>query len=174
MLELISSLLLSYAAMIIAIGFLILLAYLRRHSNFKKTEFTQRIIEQNKEAKITASKLISYHAIRFPSDIVRTGTQQEYLSEWESDIDADSMLLEDVYFLVNFFNTLADGIDRGIYDEDLIRINFEQDIKLFYRYTRPYLRNLRFSDADRMFLRIEFLLREWDNKKQKKKVTFFG
>lgn len=173
-LELMSSVILAYAAMIIAIGFLFLVTYLRRHSNFKRKEFTQRIIEQNKEVKETASKIITYHATSLNPDIIWPEEEHEYSTELKIDRDIDPMFIEDIYSLVNFFNTLANGIDRGVYDEDLIRINFEQDIRLFYQYLRPYFRSLRFSNADGMFLRIEFLLKEWDNEKVKKKVTFFG
>ncbi|MDI6678828.1 MULTISPECIES: DUF4760 domain-containing protein [Bacillus cereus group] len=164
-----SSVALAYAALIISMALLLLITYLKRHSNFKRIEFTQRIIEQNKDVPKMVSKIIANHAKKIYSD---------NLEEYKSSLmrDREEMFIEETYILLNFFNTLADGIGRGVYDEDLIRINFEQDIKLFYRFSGPYLRTLRFSaDFDEMFLPIEFLIKEWDNKKpKKKKVTFFG
>lgn len=184
---------LSYAALAIALGVLLLVRYLKRYSDFKKIELTQRVIEQNKEVPKMVSKIFANHAImhhtnmtkydietdvnsdmkRYDIDNNRSLEEYNSISRW----DIDEMYMEDIYFLFNFFSTLADGIDRGIYDEDLIRANFEQDIKLLYRNLQPYVRSLRFAaNSDELFLPIEFLLREWawGKKTKKKKVTFFG
>ncbi|MEK4406670.1 DUF4760 domain-containing protein [Sporosarcina sp. FSL K6-6792] len=167
-----SSLILAYAAMIISIGSLLLITYLKRNSNFKRTEFTQRIIEQHKDVPKMMSKIITNRAKRNQLAHGRTVEENNYDLMLETEED----FMDETLILLNIFNTLANGIDRGVYDEDLIRINFEQDIKLFYRYSGPYLRTLRFSsDSDEMFLPIEFLIKEWGNKKPKKKRgTFFG
>ncbi|WP_404404697.1 hypothetical protein [Jeotgalibacillus malaysiensis] len=171
--EILNSMILAYAAMTIALGILLLLRHLKRQQNFKRIEFTQRIIEQNQEVKKTASKLISSLAgnnnIEFWK--VENETNSSHFKTYDN---GNENLIADIYSLANFYNTLADGIYLQIYDEDLIRINFEQDIKSFYHYSRPLFRYTFFSDSDQMLLRIEFLILEWDKKAQKKKVTLFG
>jgi hypothetical protein len=157
-----STVLSAYALIGIAFAFGFITSYLKRTMRFRKTEFTQRVIEQNKEGLKLASKLMAKQAY----------SQENPFSDKEDLVN--ELEFQETITLLKFYNTLADGIDRGIYDEDLIRVNFEQEIKFFYGYSGPYLRKLRFFVDDEMFLPIEFLIREWRTKKKKKRVTFFG
>jgi hypothetical protein len=125
------------------------------------------------------TKIMAFQAKTIQNSFEGNYTQEKYSLVWDSEEDEDffeEAYFEEAYILLRFFNTLADGIDRGVYDKPLIRINFEQDINLFYRHSGPYLRKLRFfADSDELFLPIEFLIKDWDSKKKKKKnVTYFG
>lgn len=171
-LDFLTNILLAYAAMLIAIGFLLLIPkHIRRQNDLKRLEFTQRVIEQNKEVKKMTAKIFAVN-----ETIKHNSEYLEYLEYHEkfSEKNHYTMPNDEIYSLLNFFNTLAYGIDRGIYDENLIRVNYEQDIKLFYQFSRPYFRNFISSHTDEMFLRIEYLIREWNGNKIKKKVTNFG
>lgn len=156
---------------------------MKRHMRLKKTEFTQRIIEQNKDVTKMMSRIVTNHARRSFFE----GTDYEHevfvydidsFTDPKEEWDKDEKYIEETYILMAFFKTLAEGIDRGIYDEGLIRINFEHDMRLFYRYSGPFTRTLRMSsDSDDildMLLPIEFLLKNWEYRRIKKKVKFFG
>lgn len=162
--ELLINMLLAYAAIMFTLGILLLIPKIQRqYRDFKRIEFTQHVIEQNKEVKKMTAKIFTVY------ETIRLNPEFKF-----SEDNKYTMTIDEIYSLVNFFNTLAYGIDRGIYDENLIRVNFEQDIKLFYQFSRPYFRNFISSDSDEMLLRIEYLIREWDKNKRKKKVMYFG
>lgn len=145
--------------------FLNILVTKQKRVKFQKREFTQRHIDQNKEIPILISKMIKNEILtRHPSFF-----QKNALS------DVESMSDDELYRIFRFFNSLADGIDSGIYDEILLRTNYEEDIKIFYRYSGPFLRKLRaVVDSDEMILPIEFLLKNWETKNKKKKVKILG
>lgn len=140
------------------IFFLFYIALLRKNERAKRKEFTQRIIDQHNNIPIAITAIFSHRVksrnMNFPKIDARENK------------DYSDQFITEVYMLLRFFNMLAEGIARKVYDEDLIRINYEQDIKLFYNYVRPNFPELNdFIEADERFIQIEFLLRDWKHKR---------
>ena len=155
-LQVISSLLSSYSFVFIAMALFYLLNYLKRYNKLKKVEFTQKLIEDNKQL------IEDFYTIIF-------------FINYEPYEEKNKSEIFKVYKIINYFSCLAEGVEQGIYDEDVIKVNYRNEMKLAH--SLSYNLTTEFNSLIMNYevsLSLEFLLKKWENKKVKshKKVNF--
>lgn len=130
-----------YSLIIIAISIFRMSIVFRNNKEQKKIEFTQKVIEERKDDLEKCKSLLL----------------ESIYSEGREKINY-------IFELLNHYNFFIEGIKIGIFNDDLIRIRYKNDIKEVLGMLRSIdLWDEFYSERyDYLLYSIEFKLRAWD------------
>jgi hypothetical protein len=159
--QLISTFLIGYGLFIIALAALRISKTYNSSVNFKKVEFTQEIINSKKD---------TIWGLKMWSEMINKNSYFEYVDDSVKvsyiDMYDRNKQVSDIYQILNYFSSLADGINKNIYDDNVVRINHENDMRIIIKNLRLFMRKNNLSlDIEDNMLKIEFLLRRWEERK---------
>ncbi|MEA0554182.1 hypothetical protein U1P98_01105 [Lysinibacillus irui] len=157
-----SSIIVAYSIMLIAVILLRMTRYFREFNGQKKNSFTQDIIDKNRQ---NISNVMN-----------KLNRSNKYQLEMNF-IDGElfNTEIEEIIRVIYYFNSLANGISREIYSEDVVRATYEVEFKMLFRRYQPLIRELRFiNDDDMLFFELENLIFNWEHNRTSTKSKSRG
>ena len=130
------------ALLIIAIVLLRISKLYRTSINWKVKTYTQDVLERNKDQTLEL-RLFERGGIDDASDLN----------------DEDRHILINV---LNYYELLAQGIRRGMYDEEVVKDNYEPRMMHTFMMYREVIERLRYDTrSDRLYSEFEYLIKRW-------------
>jgi len=152
--ELLSALSSLYSVIIALFVLFLANTYIQKLLRQKKLDFTQKFIFNNNEILL---KIRNNIASQLDSD----NNNPNYYTEEN---------FFETYLMLSFANEIALGIDCKLYDSELLRSTYHQDLVTFYKLNYKKIDNFRIrSNFDLLLFRVEKLFHNWENPKTSKR-----
>lgn len=154
LLELIDTLSLIYIVFIAVFILMIANKYLQRLFRQRKLDFTQKFIFNNQELlKIIRSSI----AQKLSSESI-----YKYYETNDSTMEK-SIGIKEVYIILSFANEIAQGINNNLYDSELMKTTYRQDLLIFYKLNYVLIDEIRAElPLDSILFHIESLFHDWE------------
>ncbi|TQK45788.1 hypothetical protein FB479_113178 [Brevibacillus sp. AG162] len=149
-----------YLLCCIAFVFLYISLYVNRHFSFKKIEFTQKFIDSNRAMTAEIDKIL--FNIELVIHTYESGNFYGNENHEQKLMDELHDYATQLFSILKYFNNIASGVDKNIFDENVVRVNYEHDMRACYKRLRLARRGRDYNDET--FLPLEFLLKKWDSK----------